>query len=160
MTSGYLCILLFHILHPIYLSTCKIEIDEQRQWQATFRIFYDDLEDGIQNMQGSRPNLSPPYLNLHEDKIELYLKKHFGITYDGKSLPFLTESIQRIEDVIIIEVAGQVKWPEEKVVLRSDLLTEIFSQQKNIVQVHNDHTPVIYQSLTLTHVYAEIPAIN
>lgn len=157
MTSGYLCILLFQLLHPIYLSTCKIEIDEQRQWQATFRIFYDDLEDGIQNMQGSRPNLDTSSLHRYEHYMLSYLQKHFEIWNVTESLPIKMKNAERVADVIILTVSGETMWPDHEVKLRLDILTEIFHQQKNIVQVHDSHLPVLYRSLDSAVTYLIIP---
>lgn len=157
MTSGYLCILLFQLLHPIYLSTCKIQIDEQRQWQATFRIFYDDLEDGIQNMQGIRPNLDTNSLHRYEHYMLSYLQKHFEIWSITESLPIKIESAERLADVIILTVSGKTMWPDHEVQLRLDLLTEIFPQQKNIVQVHYSQLPIIYRSLDSSDNFLIIP---
>lgn len=126
------------IVHPIYLSTFEIKVSDDQHWKMSIRIFYDDLEDAIQNETGIRPNLKIGDLENHYASIEELLTGHMAIFRGDNKLEYTCEQATKINDVILITVVGLSDWPDGEIQIRCDLLLNIFHSQKNIVTVQKD----------------------
>lgn len=137
-----LWLLMIHLLfpslfHPLYLSTCQIEIKADRSWTASLRIFHDDLEDALQNKNGQRPTLDQSTLTAHQMHILAYLKQHFMVAAArGSSLDFGIVHLSMVEDIITVVCHGNKPWTKSKHFITHDLLTEIFGSQKNVMTIN------------------------
>ncbi len=76
MNPVFLLIMTLYVFlpqHAIYVSTCEIKIENDLEWHGVINVFYDDLEDGILNQTGRRPNLSISTFANYKTEIENYL---------------------------------------------------------------------------------------
>ena len=143
-------------IHPLYLTTCRIDIDDQFRWETHFRIFYDDLEDGIQLATDRRPNLDGDHLQVYAKAVEAYILSHFNLNTSHTVLQFSITRLQREGDIIHILLNGIDKWPKSSVKMKLNILTEVFSQQKNIVEIHFNNKPLLHEYLTKQHTTTDI----
>lgn len=120
--------------HPIYLSLCTIEITDAQQWSATFNLFFDDLEDALQNQEGNRPNLITENLEQNKEPLQKYLSKHFQIKSD-EQMTYLISHMERKNDLVSIYIKGNGPWISRPVQITNTLLLELFESQKNIVKI-------------------------
>jgi hypothetical protein len=123
------------VRHPIYLTTAEIKISADRSWTGSMRIFYDDLEDAIQNTTGNRPTLDSLNLDQYHTDILEYLRVHFLISSPVETLSFSILTLSRQEDVIMIKLKGEKIWPRSKQSIKNDILTELFGSQKNVMTI-------------------------
>ena len=121
--------------HAIYVSLTAVEIHEHLEWSAQLQLFYDDLEDAIQNQEGKRPTLSQTQLPVYFGSIARYISDHFFMQYDGHQMTYHLNKVYRENELVVIELVGDEKWPTHEVEITNDLLLEIFESQKNIVKV-------------------------
>lgn len=125
-------------LHPFYVSIITIDHSPQSsRLEVTFKIFTDDLENGIEHENQVKLKLATEeQIDQANELISAYLKEHFklkinGQGFSGKYLGFEPEyDVTRIyvEYVIIAELV--------EIEVMTDLLTEVISDQSNIVHVN------------------------
>lgn len=125
-------------LHPIHVSVCDIEYDEERQaLEVVQRIFLDDLEKAIRAQEG-KPQLDitrPEGDKTTDEMVGKYLKDHFHITVNGKeeSYNYLGHEIEADALYAYVEIEKVKKLKSVKVF--SSILTDIYDDQVNLVHV-------------------------
>jgi len=126
------------LLHPIYISTSNVLLQAEGQWTATIKVFYDDLEDALQNQGGKRPNLVADSLAHYNTDIQIYLLAHLQFI-QGASLEYRVVSASRTGDVVTILIDGIDGWQQQKnMTIINTLLLDLFESQKNIMTIRRD----------------------
>lgn len=133
-------ILIFWVLmigftnHAIYISFISVTITDDPEIEIEFRIFYDDLNDAIHDQEHKRfsaTNLTDLEYRL---AIQSYLEKHFTI---GESKNYIQiKTLAKEGEAIFIKATITLQnLPKQNLLIRSDILTDLFPDQKNIVQI-------------------------
>lgn len=125
-------------LHPIHISVTEIEFDEKsRSLEIMMRVFMDDLELSLRN------DIRQPDLDVLEASkakkldpiVKEYLKKHFKINVDNKSVEtnYLGHEEEGDAFIFYIEVTKVKKF--KTIQVQNSLITETHDDQSNIVHV-------------------------
>jgi hypothetical protein len=131
-------LLLVFWAHPVHVSVSEINFNEkEKSVQIISRIFIDDLELSIRS-QRKEPELDilePRNGKTTDQLIAEYLKSHFKVTIDGKKqeMKLLAHEIEESAIVCYIEIENVKK--VKKVEVSNDIITEIHSDQSNLVHV-------------------------
>jgi hypothetical protein len=123
------------IFHPVYISTAEIVFQQDGTWSGEIKIFFDDLEDAIQNMHGKRPNLIQQNLIKHRSEITSYLTANLKFVQADKRLVYNASECHRLEDIVVITIEGAVPWQEADLSIENTILVELFETQKNIMTI-------------------------
>lgn len=121
--------------HKFYLSHYQIKKNDGNL-QVTIKIFTDDLELALQ-----KAGFYPVRLNAGKDEkladhaVERYLKEHFGIQADGKTLEAQWIGKEYEADVtwVYLEYPTEKKPSQLKINCRS--LTEVYEDQGNLISL-------------------------
>lgn len=132
--------LLFFLLstsnfHALYLSTCEVVVHDDQTWEAQLRIFFDDLEDAITNHSGYRPNLVNDQIAQHQPAISAYLNEHLFFVQGNSKITFQVTKAIRNQDVVEINLQSRQIWPDKSILVKNNLLMEIFEAQKNVMVI-------------------------
>ena len=131
----FLTILLYCILHPIHISSCEIEFNEEKEiLQITHKIFIDDFEDKLESIYQEKLYLGTQKESLSADKyIESYLKENFSIQdVDGNELTI--EWVGKENDIESIWIYQKVEgFDLNKLKIKNTVLFDKFEDQQNIV---------------------------
>lgn len=122
------------LFHPIYISTADMTFDAQGSWSGTIKVFYDDLEDALQNQGGKRPNLTSENLIYYYPQMQAYLRNKLQFI-QGEILSYQLVSASRLGDVITISIDGNDKWKPYQMTISNTLLLDLFESQKNIMTI-------------------------
>jgi len=124
--------------HPMHISICEIEYDEERKaLEITQRIFLDDLESGIR-IERKNPELDllKPGNNLStDDLVKEYLQKHLKIYIENREMTYeyIGHEIDGFALYSYVQVLKVKKVEAIKVV--NDILLSLFDDQVNIVHI-------------------------
>ena len=128
------------IIHAFHISKTEIEVKTaENAINITSHFFIDDFERAL-SQNGATG------LNLCSDKekkpqadsaVFNYLKAHFVLNVNGKSQPIHWVGKERAKDYQAMYVYYSVEKVKniKSLELKSSLLTETFSDQKNIVEI-------------------------
>ena len=130
------CVFLL-LLHPIYISTSDVIFDAQGSWSGTIKVFYDDLEDALQNQGGKRPNLTSENLEQYYPQMYIYLSANLRFM-QGQILSYRLVSASRLGDIITISFHGNTKWEPNPLTISNTLLLDLFESQKNIMTIRRN----------------------
>lgn len=142
ITGGLLLIALIILTsgtpHQFYVSLTEIKIKEATgKIEVSMRIFPDDLDMAIKAITGSNPQLATELEDENGDIwIAGYMEKNFSISLNGKEIDMHFIGKEPEADAIWCYLEGSFNEIPEKIVVKNSILTEIFSDQKNIVQVY------------------------
>ena len=125
------------VFHPVYISTSEILFAHDGTWSAEVKIFYDDLEDAIQNVRGVRPNLHPEHITDAQDDIFQYLQTKLNLKLSDQEVPYHLISCLRLEEIIIINIEGDGIWIPGNLWIENKILFELFEKQKNIMTIQH-----------------------
>ncbi|MFZ0489191.1 MAG: DUF6702 family protein [Salegentibacter sp.] len=123
--------------HKYYLSVTEIEYkSDQKDLQIISKVFADDFQKLLRKRYSDDIRLSRSQEEGDvKAAIEDYLKKKLQISVDGKPLElhYLGKEYDADEVVMYIEVEGVE--PFQKISVKNLLLTDMFDDQKNVVNV-------------------------
>lgn len=124
-------------LHPLHVSVTEIEMDDKdKRLEIMMRVFMDDLEVTLRN-EYKNPDLdilNPRGLTV-DQMMESYLKKHFKIMLDTKSVvtKYLGHEQEGDAFIFYVEVANVKKW--KTINVQNSIITDTFDDQSNLVHV-------------------------
>lgn len=131
-------ILMSFSAHKFYTSICKIDYNvPKKRLEITTRIFIDDLNLAISKKYNRKSNLVSNKETLEDiDFLKKYLSEKIIITVNGK--PIATQFLNKeVEDNVLICYLSSTEISKIKTFeVRNSLLTEIFEEQQNIVQLN------------------------
>lgn len=128
----------FMFRHEFHVSTTDIEyVVEQEQVQIVMHLFIDDLELALQ--QAGAPKLflgTPNELPQTRQHLSSYLEKKFRLSWNGHYLPTPMLGYEMSDDMQAIWVYLQANTTRDlqSIEVQNTVLTEIYSDQKNIVK--------------------------
>lgn len=124
-------------LHPLHVSVTEIEMDDKdKRLEIMMRVFMDDLEVTLRN-EYKNPDLdilNPRGLTV-DQMMENYLKKHFKIMLDNKSVvtKYLGHEQEGDAFIFYVEVGNVRKW--KTINVQNSIITDTFDDQSNLVHV-------------------------
>ena len=134
--------------HTFHFSKTEINFDEKNHtFNITLHIFIDDLERVVQSTNKEKLFIGTDKENKETDKaIEAYLNKKFSIEIDHKKINTVwvgKETARDMQAIYVYLSAEKIKNAQQMHITNS-ILTEVFSDQKNIVQVNFPNKPQGY----------------
>ncbi|MDF1516771.1 MAG: peptidase E [Lutibacter sp.] len=134
-------------MHKYYVSLCEIEfIKEKQSIQITLGVFIEDLEVTLNKNSGKQLNLaSKTEVGNIDDYYKKYLNEHLQISVNGKNQPY--KFIGKEYDGDIVRFYLEITDIKElkSVEIFNNILTDDFSDQKNIVKLKvNDFNKTFY----------------
>lgn len=124
-------------LHPLHVSVTEVEYDEKdKALEVMMRIFIDDTET-LMRERLKQPNLdilNPGTLSV-DKLLGDYIQTQFSISLDNKKQTVKYLGHEKDGDVFILylEVNPVKRW--KTIMVRNELLTEMYDDQSNLVHV-------------------------
>lgn len=129
-------------LHDYHISKTNVRyVADKQEVQVEMHLFVEDLEADMA-AAGAPEKLEIGTKLEAEDAeryLSIYLQKHFRIDWNGKLLPLEIIGYELADDLHglwIYQVATVAEGPKE-VAVDCTLLTNTYSDQKNIVKIYN-----------------------
>lgn len=121
--------------HPIHLSVLEIELDEAGKRLAPhITLFQDDFADAIQ-YERHAPAISQGKIQVEALMLK-YLRSKLKISIDERSIQFGLARIERDFQSITCYLALQPSFTTaRKIKVESTIMFELFSDQRNLVQI-------------------------
>ena len=123
----------FFSIHPIYISVVEIN-SKENNLEIVFKIFRDDLEDGIKNNLKKNVSIdSQSKVELNNKIIQEYLNSVTSIKVNDEEKKLLFSNFilenERIKVNANIENNSLINLIE----INNEILVDVFSNQKNII---------------------------
>lgn len=135
----FLVLASFHA-HRFYVGMFQLKfVPQKKELQITTRVFIDDLNEALQKEFKTKTAIG----ENNESKQDLafmlhYFKKKFKLNLNGKNYDYLFLSKEINDNSLIcyfkIKEIKQIKTLQ----IENSILTEIFSDQQNIIQFENN----------------------
>ncbi len=130
----------FSNAHTFYVSICQVNFNEQSQsLEISVKVFVDDLIEGLSEEGHSKLYIGEAKEDAHTDEyIYDYLKKSIRFKVNEKDVEPAFVGKEMEKDVVwtYMEIDNIADLTDIEV--NCNLLTEVFSDQSNIVQVTKD----------------------
>ena len=131
-----LVLMAFSQAHKFYVSVTNVTYSkEEASIQIISRLFTDDLDNLLETRYGLKAQLNTPDESPQADAyIQRYFREKFELSIDGvpREYSFLGKRYENDLVICYIELAD-VGPAFESIALRSDILTDLFEEQKNLV---------------------------
>lgn len=146
LEKKYFILLLFLILgantvkaHPFYVSICQVDYNsETRSLEIALKVFSNDLLLGLENKGKTKIYLGEKKENPKADEyIFDYVKSQMIFTVNHQKVNYNFVGKEMQDDVVWVYLEVENVNALTSLGVESKLLTEIFDDQKNIVQVNN-----------------------
>ena len=123
--------------HPFYLSVVEIKYNgEQKQLQASVRIFANDLEAALSKKEGKRVDLlNPPDIQKANVAIMTYLASVLKIDVNGKPGKSKMLGFEKEEETIWVYLDIDCPQNPKTLKVTNTVLCETIPAQSNIVHV-------------------------
>ncbi|NUO03069.1 MAG: hypothetical protein HUU01_20865 [Saprospiraceae bacterium] len=126
-------------LHEFHASKCLIEYQaEEKTVQISLHLFIDDVEEALRRKGADKLFLCTEKESKQaEVYLERYLRQNLQLKLDGRERPFRFLGKEAADDWMgmwcYFEI-GEVA-PFQELIIDNTLLTEVFSDQKNLVSI-------------------------
>ena len=143
-------------LHDLHVSMCELKYDDvSSSFQVSLKIFIDDLDKGVIKEGYPALNLgSGKESELTDEHLISYIDKYFSIEIDGKKLSptFIGKELSDDYQAVwcYIEFPAEIS-KAQKCVLTNRILLDIFSDQRNIMDIRMNSTQKAYTILDPDH---------
>ena len=125
-------------VHKFYVSVTQVDyVPSKKRIEITSRIFIDDFEKALNKRYNKKLNLtSDRELPEAEELIKAYLKEKVKISINKKpqEIEFLSRELEG--DVLILYTKIAISKKINTFEIYNSLLTEIYSDQQNIVHTN------------------------
>jgi hypothetical protein len=127
-------------MHQFHISKTDVTYKPtEKTLQITMHIFIDDLEKSLE-----KQGVSKIYIGTEKEKQEAnsliikYLQSNFSIKLNNKALAydFLGKETSNDKQAIWVYLEAKNVKDVKQIFVENKILTEIFSDQKNIVQIN------------------------
>jgi hypothetical protein len=124
--------------HKFYLSLTEIHIREDKKAvEISMRIFPDDLDRAIEMTRGVNPRILTKFEHDSADAwIMEYLARNFFVRINGKQIHCSFLGKEAESDAVWCYLEAPLPGTPDNIQVQNTLLTEIFQDQKNIIQVY------------------------
>ncbi len=132
----------FETVHDIHVGICDIRVEESGM-EVTIKTFIDDLQIAV----GLTPGQPlPDNYTSAQELISDYIKSTIQLKLDGELLTLELDDISSSRgDAIWITLHTYTKGPiSDKLEVGFELLTDIYNDQTNIVNVYTNDEKEIY----------------
>ena len=125
-------------VHKFYVSVTQVDyVPSKKRVEITSRIFIDDFEKALNKRYNKKLNLtSDRELPEAEDLIKAYLKEKVKISINKKPQEIVFLSRELEGDVLILYTKIVISKKINTFEIYNSLLTEIYSDQQNIVHTN------------------------
>ena len=131
-------------IHPIYISVIEIN-SRENNLEIVFKIFRDDLEDGIKNNLGKNVSIdTQSKLELNNKIIQEYLNTVSSIKVNDEKKEFFFSDFLLENERIKINAKISNNFSIDRIEIYNEILIDVFSNQKNVIffniynQLNND----------------------
>lgn len=132
--------------HKYYLSVTDLEYNKEEQSiQMITRLFYDDLQDVLQERYDERITVKKDEDQEKLDAyINRYLKKKFKVKVNNidRELRFLGKEYE--DDYVVCYIEIEAVSSIETILIENTLLMDLFPEQKNMI-----HTDILEKKKSL-----------
>ena len=133
---GLFLVFFLSVLHPFHVSICEIDYKTDSQsFQVAHRLFYDDLEDALN--QGGYSDNNLDILNagraVVDQALTKYLEQNFTIKVNGKEVAAEYLGYEIENDVLWCYLEARGVEFNGQAVIKNTMLTELFADQQNLV---------------------------
>mgnify|MGYP001229005737 FL=1 len=123
----------FFSIHPIYISVVEIN-SKENNLEIVFKIFRDDLEDGIKNNLGKNVSIDSQYkVDLNNKIIQEYLNAVTSIKVNNEKKELLFLNFILENERIKINTKINNNSIIDTIEIYNEILIDVFSNQKNII---------------------------
>jgi len=138
-------LLLFVVLtsmnaHRFYVAIYQIDfVPQKKRVEITTRIFMDDLNDAVSKAYKKSTNIGTEK-ETSEDVVLMkkYLAQNFKLVINGKPVTYTYLSSEVESNVVICYLSIKEVAKVTTLEVQNSLLTEIHSEQQNIIQFNNN----------------------
>lgn len=158
MTIAYLYILALlagSAEHDIHVGVCDIRLNDEKV-KVTIKTFIDDLQIAV-GLEPGQP-LPDDYTSA-EDMIGKYISSAMQLKLDGKPLDLRIDDLSSSAgDAVWITLISEIEEPvQESLEGGFELLTDIYDDQTNIINVYHNKSREIYSLDTKKVNFAYVP---
>ena len=141
---NYIILYFFFSIHPIYISVVEIN-SKDNNLEIVFKIFRDDLEDGIKNNLGKNVSIDSQYkVDLNNKIIQEYLNAVTSIKVNNEKKELLFLNFILENERIKVNTKINNNSIIDTIEIYNEILIDVFSNQKNVIffniynQLNND----------------------
>ena len=141
---NYIILYFLFSIHPIYISVIEIN-SQDNNLEIVFKIFRDDLEDGIKNNLGKNVSIdTQSKLELNNKIIQEYLNTVSSIKVNDEKKEFFFSDFLLENERIKINAKISNNFSIDRIEIYNEILIDVFSNQKNVIffniynQLNND----------------------
>ena len=141
---NYIIFYFLFSIHPIYISVIEIN-SKDNNLEIVFKIFRDDLEDGIKNNLGKNVSIdTQSKLELNNKIIQEYLNTVSSIKVNDEKKEFFFSDFLLENERIKINAKISNNFSIDRIEIYNEILIDVFSNQKNVIffniynQLNND----------------------
>ena len=141
---NYIIFYFLFSIHPIYISVIEIN-SQDNNLEIVFKIFRDDLEDGIKNNLGKNVSIdTQSKLELNNKIIQEYLNAVSSIKVNDEKKEFFFSDFLLENERIKINAKISNNSSIDRIEIYNEILIDVFSNQKNVIffniynQLNND----------------------
>ncbi len=135
---------IFFSIHPIYISVVEIN-SKENNLEIVFKIFRDDLEDGIKNNLKKNVSIdSQSKVELNNKIIQEYLNTVISIKVNDEKKELLFSDFFLENERIKINAKISNSSLIDTIEIYNEILIDVYSNQKNVIffniydQMNND----------------------
>jgi len=127
--------------HKFYVSLTEVRYNTQAErFEVSMRIFPDDLDRALMERSGIRTQLATELEHEKADSLlQAYLLESFSIRADGQLVAVSYLGKEQESDAIWCYLESSPLPGPQSISIRHELLTDVFPEQVNIVQVYIDN---------------------
>jgi hypothetical protein len=126
--------------HKFYVGMFQLEyVPKKKELQITTRVFINDLNDALEKKYHKTTYLGEPTESKYDDELmKKYFSEKFKIQINGepKSYVLLSKEVENNVLVCYFKIKDVPKINSLEV--ENSILTELFSEQQNIIQFDNN----------------------
>lgn len=126
--------------HRFYVAIYQINyVPQKKALQITARIFVDDLNEVLEKQYHKATALGSEKESAEDIALmKKYLNEKFKITVNGQVKPLQYHSHEMESNVLVCYLSIKDLAKVTKVAIENSILTELHSEQQNIIQYNNN----------------------
>ena len=130
--------LFFLFIHPVYISTSEITINQNKA-VLKIKIFRDDLEDGLRMHYNKSISIDSQIKLINESKyVDEYIMNKFILSINDDVIKLSSSEFKLENDVVEISNIFLYKKKIRELNIINSILFEIYKIQKNVIFINND----------------------
>lgn len=136
--------------HDIHVSVCDIEL-KNSSIEVTVKTFIDDLQIAV----GLEPGQElPENYTSSDEMISAYLSSTISLQLGEQNIDLVVDDISASNDAVWITLtSGPITYDNGSLGLDYSLLTELYSDQTNIINIRHKETK---ETFSLNHTNKEV----